>query len=98
MGVTFEKQAIIDDLVKILEDLSGGWESGFESSIGPETFLGADLDFKSITLVQFIVEIQKRYDRQDLPFQELFMPGGRVMSDMRVADVGDFLFKHLNDR
>ena len=91
-----DKQTIVNDLVRILEEMSSGWESAFESSIGPQTYLGADLDFKSITLVQLIVAIQKHYDRQDLPFQELFMQNGQVVRDLNVADLGEFLHRQLN--
>jgi acyl carrier protein len=92
----YEEEAILDDLIRIFEEMSSGWEMRFKSSIGPEIFLGADLGFKSVDLVRLIAAIQKGYDRQDLPFQELFIPDDRPVEDLRVSDLVDFLHKHLN--
>jgi acyl carrier protein len=92
----FEEETILDDLITILEEMSSGWEMQFEGSIGPQTLLGENLAFKSIDLVRLVAAIQKRYDRQDLPFKELLMPGDRATRDLRVSDLVDFLHKHLN--
>jgi len=92
----YEKKAIFDDLIKIVGEISYGWEIQFEGSIGPETLLGADLGFKSVDLVRLVAAIQKRYDRQDLPFQELFFPDDPTVEDLRILDLADFLDKHLN--
>lgn len=92
----YEKKAIFDDLIKILGEISYGWEIQFEGSIGPETLLGADLGFKSVDLVRLIAAIQKGYNRQDLPFQELFFPDDPTVEDLRVSDLVNFLHKYLN--
>ena len=92
----YEEETILEDIITILEDMSSGWEMQFEGSIGPQTLLGADLAFKSIDLVRLVAAIQKRYDRQDLPFKELLMSGDRAVKDLRVSDLTDFLHKHLN--
>ena len=92
----YQKKRILDDLIMILEEMSSGWEMQFEGSIGPHTLLGEDLAFKSIDLVRLVASIQKRYDRQDLPFQGLLIPDDRPVEDLRVSDLVGFLHKHLN--
>lgn len=91
-----EKERILDDVVTILEGMSSGWEMQFEGSIGPETFLGANLGLKSVDLVRLVAAIQKHYHRQDLPFQELFFPDDPRVEDLQVSDLVDFLHRHLN--
>ena len=92
----YNKRAIQDDLIGIIKEMTSGWEMQFEGSIGPETLLGADLAFKSVDLVRLVAAIQKCYDRQDFPFQELLMPGDRAVKDLGVSDLVDFLHKYLN--
>lgn len=91
-----KKERILGDLITILEEMSSGWEMQFEGSIGLQTLLGADLAFKSLDLVRLVAAIQKRYDRRDLPFKELFIPGDRPVKDLGVSDLVDFLYRHLN--
>jgi acyl carrier protein len=92
----YEKKAVLEDLIKILEEMSSGWEMQFEGSIGPRTLLGEDLAFKSVDLVRLVAAIQKRYNEKEIPFQELFSPDDRPFKDLRVSDVVDFLLNHLN--
>jgi acyl carrier protein len=92
----FDKDAILTDLVRILEDMTPDWDMGFAGPIGPETRLEADLSFKSIQVVQLIIAIEERFQRQELPFQKLLMPDDRTVSDVRVAEVVDFLYTQLN--
>ena len=81
----------MNDLIRIIEEIATGWESQFERSMGPETLLGADLAFKSIDVVRLIAAIQKKYNKYEIPFQELFVPNGRPVKDLRVSDFVDFL-------
>ncbi len=92
----YEEETILDDLITILEEMSSGWEMRFEGSIGPGTLLGEDLGFKSVDLVRLVATIQKHYDRHDLPFKELLLPGDRPVKDLGVSDLVDFLHRHLN--
>jgi acyl carrier protein len=90
------KDAILADLVKILQEMTSDWDMGFAGPIGPETRLEADLSFKSIQVVQLIIAIEEHFQRQELPFQKLLMPDDRTVSDLRVIDVADFLYAQLN--
>ncbi len=95
-GVAFEKDAIFNDMTKILENLTSDWDTAHEGSITPETRLIADLGFESIDVVQLVVAIEEHYQRRDLPFMELLMENGRYVDDLKVADAVHFLNKHLN--
>ena len=86
----------MEDLSKILEEMSSGWENQFDQSMKPETLLGADLGFKSIDIVRFVAAIQKLYNHFELPFQELFIPNGSAVKDLSILDVVDFLNTHID--
>jgi len=93
----YSKEAIFKDVVGILEETSSEFERESGSTITLNTMLGADLELKSVNLVQHMLALQSTYGRQDFPFQELFMPSEDVVvSDLSVSDVVEFLYKHLN--
>lgn len=83
------------ELVAVLEDITGDWETGFAGTIGAETRLIADLGFESIDVVHLIVALEERFQRTDLPFENLLMKDGRYVSDLRVGEVAGFLSRHL---
>jgi len=91
-----DKNLILDDLIKTIMEIAPGGEMQFEQSIGPQTLFRANLAFKSIHLAKLVAAIQRIYNRQDLPFQEFFMPNNQPVQDLRVLDLVDFLHKHLN--
>lgn len=93
---THSKEAIMNDVTRIIGGLLSEWEMHFEDSIGAETLLGADLAFGSIDIVRLISEIQQLYTHQVIPFQELFMRGDEIVQDLRVSDLVGFLQQHLN--
>jgi acyl carrier protein len=94
----FEKQAILGEILKILEDMTSDWEMGFAGKIGPETRLVADLAFESLDVVQLAVAIEEHFKSSGLPFQKLFMRrDGGYVDDVRVSEVVDFLFNHINN-
>ena len=69
--------------------------TGFAGTIGAETRLIADLGFESIDVVHLIVALEERFQRTDLPFENLLMKDGRYVSDLRVGEVAGFLSRHL---
>ena len=90
------KEKIQTDLTEILKDMTSEWDIELINPIGPETRLIADLGFESIDIVQFIVAIQERFNRRNLPFEELVMAHGRYVDEIAVSDAADFLYRHLN--
>jgi acyl carrier protein len=92
----YDKNAILTDLLKILEEMTADWDMGFTGPIGPQTRLEADLSFQSIQVVQLIMAIEEHFQVQELPFQTLLMSDNGAVREVRVVDVADFLYTHLN--
>lgn len=93
----FAVDTILVDIVKILEDMTADWETGFAGAIGPETYLVADLGFGSVDVVELIVSIEEHFNRPRIAFQELLMTAdGRYIDDLRVSELVSFLYTQLN--
>ncbi|MCF6158424.1 MAG: acyl carrier protein [wastewater metagenome] len=90
------RDRILCDLLSILNDISSDWERGFSDTIGAETRLIADLALESIQLVQLAAAIEKRFQRQGLPFQKLFLSDDYDVNDLKISDLVEFLYTHLN--
>lgn len=89
------EKRLLDDILNILEKILPCYENQFEKNMNLETLLGADLGMKSIEFVKLLDSIQNLYGKFDLPFEDLFMQDGRNVRDITIADVVDFLKKHL---
>lgn len=84
------------NVIDIIENMTADWEIELGTEIGPQTYLVAELEFKSIKLAQLSSLIEEHFKNKDLPFQELIIkPDGRVVDDLQVADIVDFLDKYL---
>lgn len=59
------------------------------------TLLVSDLEFESIDVVQFVVQVEEVFQRKDLPFEKLLMVEGRYKDDLSVEEVADFLHEYL---
>ncbi len=94
--VRWEREEILQDVVKILEDMTKDWDMEFSGPIGPETRLIGDLAFESIDVVQFVVAIEEHFKRRDLAFEQLLMEDGRYVSEVKLAAAVDFLHEKLN--
>jgi|SRR5262245_40630720 acyl carrier protein len=90
-AATTGRDAILADLTRILDEITGDWETGFSGGIRPETKLIADLGFESIDVVHLVVTLEEHFRRQDLPFDRLLMKDGRYVDDLSVGDLADFL-------
>lgn len=93
--MTADKKTILENVVRILNDLTGDWEMEFSGPVGPGTMIISDLEFESIDVVQFVVQIEEQYKRKDLPFEKLLMRDGRYRDDISVGEVVDFLHTYL---
>lgn len=91
-----DREAILGEVIQILEYMTSDWDLEFSGKIGTDTRLIADLWFESIDVVQFVVAIEERFMRRDLPMEDLLMVDGRYVDDLRVAEVVDFLHERLN--
>lgn len=89
-------EALLADVIKILQEMTSDWEMEFSDPIGPGTMIISDLEFESIDVVQFVVQIEEFYQRKDLPFEKLLMRDGRYRDDLSVQEVVDFLQASLS--
>jgi acyl carrier protein len=89
------KERIFQEVAKILADMTGDWDIDFSGGITPDTQIISDLQFESIDVVQFIVQLESKFQRKDLPFEKLLMVDERYRDDFTVQEVVDFLQKNL---
>lgn len=81
---------VLDDVLKLIDELSGDWE--FEGEITPETRFLGDLGLESLDLVVLGTMIQHRYGQ--LPFAEYYAEVGQrpvAERDVSVADLVSFI-------
>ena len=88
---------ILQDLIEILEDMTLDWDMEFDSAVGPDTRLIADLAFESVDVVQFVVAIEEHYQQRGIPWEEFLMIDGRYVDEIRVGDTVAFLYRSLNN-
>jgi acyl carrier protein len=89
------KEQIFETVAAILTDMTSDWDIDFEGGITPETLIIADLQFESIDVVQFIVQLESKFQRKDLPFEKLLMVDERYRDDFKVQEMVDFLYNNL---
>lgn len=85
-----------NDTIEILRDLTQDWDTGLEGEISESTAVVADLDFDSLDVVHLITAIEQQYGQPDFPFEELLMVDGRYVQDLTVAQVAQFVRKHIS--
>ena len=93
--VDLTKESILQDVVKVLEDMTIDWDIEYLEGITHDTQIISDLEFESIDVVQFIVQLEKSFQRKDLPFEKLLMTDGRYREDFTVLEVVSFLDRYL---
>lgn len=91
-------EAVMSSLIRIIEEVTGDWETGFAGGVGADTRLIADLGFESIDVVHLIITLEEHFRRQDLPFEKVLMKDGRYVDDLRVGELAEFLAAHLAPR
>ena len=89
------KEQIFQEVSRILTDMTSDWDIDFSGGITPDTNIIADLQFESIDVVQFIVQLEGKFQRKDLPFEKLLMVDARYRDDFTVQEVVDFLHQNL---
>lgn len=86
--------ATIQELViSTLQDFIADW--GLDADISPDTTIVEDLEFDSIDVIQFTVELEKAFGSRKIGFQELLMKEGRYVDDLSVAEFTAFLDSKL---
>ncbi|QGX99837.1 acyl carrier protein [Roseovarius faecimaris] len=80
---------IEETVISTLEAFIQDW--GLDAEITPETTIVEDLEFDSIDVIQFTVELDKAFGNRKIGFQELLMKDGRYVDDLSVAEFASFL-------
>jgi acyl carrier protein len=84
---------ISERLRTTLAEFVADW--GLDTEISGETSLVEDLEFDSIDVIQFVVEMEKAFQSRNLGFQALLMQEGRYVDDLTVAQIEAFLTSRL---
>lgn len=88
-------EAIQLKVITVLQDMIADWELDDINEIDAETKLMEDLAFESLDVVQFVVALEKEFERKSLPFQNLFMHDGDYVDEIKVKEVVEFLNKNI---
>ena len=89
------KEQIFHEVSRILADMTSDWDIDFSGGITPDTNIIADLQFESIDVVQFIVQLEGKFQRKDLPFEKLLMVDERYRDGFTVQEVVNFLHQNF---
>jgi acyl carrier protein len=81
------------DVLDILLEKVKKLDSSFSGTLTEETRLFGDLDFESVSMVEFCMALGKHF-RTKLPFQSLVFRDGKFQ-DFTVGELVTFLEKHL---
>lgn len=84
-------------VITVLQDMIADWDLDDVNEIDAETRLMEDLAFESLDVVQFVVALEKAFERKNLPFQNLFMRDGDYVDEIKVKEVVEFLNKNIKD-
>lgn len=88
------KDTIFNDLLDLLNQLSGDWE--YSGEISGETFLIGDLGFESIDIVVLCTNVEQHYERQ-MPFAQFLADvGQRDVRDIQVNELVEFFHQNLS--
>lgn len=91
-------EAILRDLISVLEDMTSDWDLDYSGGIGETTRLIGDLAFESIEIVQLMVAIEQHFGLKNLASEKLLMRDGRYVPDLTVSEIVDFIGHELNSR
>ena len=83
------------DTIELITELTSDWDTGPDDGINTSTAIVRDLGFESLDVVYLVTAIEQKYGRRDLPFEKLLMVDGRYVDDLTIAQIADFLRRHL---
>lgn len=94
-NTVYDRETLFTEIASIVESMTADWDTSASDGVTNDTRLIADLMFESIDIVQFIVAIEERFHRQDLPFEQLLMVDGRYVEELTIGEVVTFLNEQL---
>ena len=89
------RQEIQDYVLKLLGELCRDWD--YSRPVGPESLLFSELGLESLDAVVLATSIQEHFGQQ-MPFAELLAAIGEQQRDLSIAELVDFIDKHLGSR
>jgi acyl carrier protein len=89
--VAAKSDAVVPQLIKLLEDFTQDWDHEMEGSMNRETKLLGDLGFESIDIIQLVVAIEEDISKKKVPFDKLLMQHGRYVDDLSIGQISDFI-------
>ena len=91
--MSINKNVIQEYILNKLLELSQDWDEPGE--ISPSSKIFSELGFESLDAVVLGVAIQEHYGVQ-MPFSELYAALGEQQKDLSVAELVDFVDRHVN--
>ena len=89
------RQEIQDYVLSLLGELCRDWD--YSRPVGPESLLFSELGLESLDAVVLATSIQEHFGQQ-MPFAELLAAIGEQQRDLSIAELVDFIDKHLGSR
>lgn len=89
------QQAVRITISGILQDIVQDWDLELDGEVTPASLLVANLGFSSVDFVELATAIEDAYPSVELEFDELIISEGRLVEDLSVEQVAEFVFKRL---
>lgn len=89
------RQEIQNYVLRLLEELCRDWD--YSRPVGPDSLLFSELGLESLDAVVLATSIQEHFGQQ-MPFAELLAAIGEQQRDLSIAELVDFIDKHLGSR
>jgi len=93
IDTVWTRDRILADILAILQEKVRKLDAEFAGDLNETTRIVADLNFESVTIVEFCMAIGKHF-RKKLPFQELVFRNGRFQ-DFSVGELLAFVERQL---
>lgn len=94
MSVT--QEVVRASILEILKDIVLDWDLELDGEMTPASMLMADLGFSSVDFVELATSIEDLYPHVELDFDGLIIKDGRLVDDLSVGQVAEFVFNRLN--
>lgn len=91
---SISREQVCAGILEIVAEMTEGQSFRYGGGPGPDTRFVADLDFKSVDMVELASAVERQFERRGLPFQDLLGNAGSDF-DMTVAELAGFVHANL---
>lgn len=95
-GNALSRERIEAGVISLLQEMVRDWDLELDEPISSTTTIIDDLGFESIDLIQLMVGVEQAFSVRGLPYEEVLMKKGGYVTEITVAELVDFLFKHIS--